>query len=67
MTEPGFFDVDERLAALSAAGGPLERLGAAVLMFKVLVLQALYSLSDDAAEFQIRDRLVYALSWAEPR
>jgi len=31
----------------------------AVLMFKVLVLQALYSLSDDACEFQIRDRLSF--------
>src|ERR1043166_4465101 len=30
-----------------------------VLMFKVLVLQALYSLSDDAAEFQVRDRLSF--------
>lgn len=30
-----------------------------VLMFKVLVLQALYGLSDDQAEFQIRDRLSF--------
>ena len=30
-----------------------------VLMFKVLVLQALYSLSDDQAEFQVRDRLSF--------
>ena len=81
----GFFDLDERYAALSAAGDPLERLTAvvdfgvfrddldaalsrserakggrppydAVLMFKVLVLQALYSLSDDQAQFQILDR-----------
>ena len=88
MVQPGFFDVDERLAALSAAGDPLERLSTVVdfelfrrvldgvlarsdrsrggrppydpvLMFKVLVLQALYSLSDDAAEFQIRDRLSF--------
>ena len=28
-------------------------------MFKVLVLQALYNLSDDQAEFQIRDRLSF--------
>jgi IS5 family transposase len=28
--QPGFFDVDERHAALSAAGDPLERLGAVV-------------------------------------
>jgi IS5 family transposase len=88
MAQRGFFDVDERLAALSAAGDPLERLNAvvdfevfrlvldaalsrsdrsrggrppydAVLMFKVLVLQALYCLSDDACEFQIRDRLSF--------
>jgi IS5 family transposase len=30
-----------------------------VLMFKVLILQALYSLSDGQAEFQIRDRLSF--------
>ena len=28
----------------------------AVLMFKIMVLQALYGLSDDQAEFQIQDR-----------
>ncbi len=70
MTQPKFFDVDDRLAALSAAGDPLTAvvdfalfrpvLGGAlvrsdrgrgglspydgVLMFRVLVLQALYSL-----------------------
>ena len=86
--QPGFFDVDERYAALSAAGDPLERLSAvvdfeifrpvleaalrrsdrsrggrppydAVLMFRILVLQALYSLSDEQAEFQLRDRLSF--------
>ena len=31
----------------------------AVLMFKILVLQALYSLSDDQAEFVIQDRLSF--------
>jgi IS5 family transposase len=31
----------------------------AVLMFKVSILQALYGLSDDAAEFQILDRLSF--------
>ena len=30
-----------------------------VLMFKILVLQALYNLSDDQIEFQIRDRLSF--------
>ncbi len=29
------------------------------MMFKILVLQALYNLSDDQAEFQIRDRLSF--------
>jgi transposase len=86
--QPGFFDVDERCAALSAAGDPLERLAAvldfeifrplldaaparsdrsrsgrpfydAVLMFRILVLQALYSLSDEQAEMQLRDWLSF--------
>jgi len=30
-----------------------------IVMFKVLILQALYNLSDDAAEYQIRDRLSF--------
>jgi transposase len=30
-----------------------------VMMFKILVLQALYLLSDDATEFQINDRLSF--------
>lgn len=86
--QPGFFDRDERYAALSAAGDPLERLLAvvdfelfrgdldaalarsdrarggrppydAVLMFKVLVVQTLYTLSDDQTEYQLRDRLSF--------
>lgn len=84
----GFFDTDERLQWLSAAGDPLERLAAvvdfelfrpeldaalsrsdrakggrppydAVLMFRILVLQTLYTLSDDQAEYQLRDRLSF--------
>ena len=37
----------------------------AVMMFKILVLQALYSLSDDQAEFQVLDRLSFMrfLGW----
>ena len=31
----------------------------AVIMFKIMVLQALYGLSDDQAEFQIQDRLSF--------
>lgn len=86
--QAGFFDADERLAWLSKAGDPLDRLASvvefelfrpeleaalqrserakggrppydAVLMFKVLVLQTLYTLSDDQTEYQIRDRLSF--------
>ena len=84
----GLFDLDERYAALSKAGDPLERLAAAVdfgvfraeldaalrrsdrakggrppfdavLMFKVLILEALYGLSDEQAEFQVMDRRTF--------
>ena len=84
----GFFDLDERYRALSAAGDALERLARAVdfelfrpeletalarsdrarggrppydavLMFKVLVLQTLYTLSDDQTEYQLHDRLSF--------
>jgi transposase, IS5 family len=86
--QPGFFDVEDRYAALSEIGDPLERLATAidfetfryrlekalkrtdgskggrpaydcVMMFKILVLQALYGLSDDQAEFMIGDRLSF--------
>lgn len=86
--QAGFFDLDERYRALSAAGDPLERLAAivdferfrpeldaalqrsdrskggrppfdAVRMFKVLVLQTLYTLSDEQTEYQLRDRLSF--------
>src|ERR687898_584820 len=86
--QPGFFDLDRRYGALTAAGDPLERLALvvefalfrpeldaalersdrakggrppydAVLMFKVLILQTLYTLSDDQTEYQIRDRLSF--------
>jgi transposase, IS5 family len=86
--QPGFFDQDERLQALSAAGDPLQRLATVidfevfradldtampradrskggrppydpVLMFKVLVLQTLYTWSDDQTEYQLKDRLSF--------
>jgi transposase, IS5 family len=86
--QAGFFDLDERYRALSAAGDALERLARAVdfelfraeleqalqrsdrarggrppydsvLMFKILVLQTLYTLSDDQTEYQLRDRLSF--------
>jgi transposase, IS5 family len=85
---PGFFDVDERLAELSAKGDDLERLNAlidfelfrgaleaavergdrskggrppfdCVLMFKILILQAMHSLSDERCEYLIKDRLSF--------
>ena len=85
---PGFFDVDERLADLSAKGDDLERVKALVdfeifrpaleaavpradrskggrppfdhvLMFKVLILQAMHSLSDERCEYLIKDRLSF--------
>ena len=91
MGQPGFFDLDKRLEAISAKGDPLETLKAlipfesfraeieavvrlapeerksnagrkpfdAVLMFKVLVLQTLYNLSDEQVEYQIRDRISF--------
>ena len=91
MTQLGFFDVDRRLAALSAKGDPLEAIGALVpwedfradieavvltpedarksnagrkpidtiVMFRMLVLQSLYNLSDEQVEFQVRDRLSF--------
>ena len=86
--QPGFFDGDERLKALSTAGDPLERLSLVVdfevfrgelevalsrsdrsrggrppydpvLMFKILVLQTLYTLSDEQTEYQLKDRLSF--------
>ena len=39
----------------SAGRKPLD----AVLMFKMLVLSALYNLSDDQIEYQVRDRLSF--------
>ena len=86
--QPGFFDVEARLQALSAKGDPLERLAATVdfelfrpelkaalqrsdrtkggrppydpvLMFRILVLQTLYTLSDEQTEYQLKDRLSF--------
>ena len=88
VSQPGFFDLSDRYAALSAAGDPLERLASVVvfevfrgpliaalrrsargrggrptfdpvMMFKILVLQALYSPSDEATEFQIKNKLSF--------
>ena len=45
----------QEAVAFVAAGPPLD----AVIMFKVLVLQALYGLAEEQTEFQIRDRLSF--------
>lgn len=86
--EPGLFDVDERLAELTAKGDDLERVKALVdfemfrsalevavpradrskggrpafdpvFMFKILILQAMHSLSDERCEYLIKDRLSF--------
>ncbi|WP_131114802.1 IS5 family transposase [Lichenihabitans psoromatis] len=86
--QAGFFDIDERLKAISAKGDDLERLTAIVdfeafrsdfaqavprsdgrkggrppfdhvFMWKVLILQASHSLSDERTEFLIKDRLSF--------
>jgi IS5 family transposase len=88
MFQPGFFDVENRLQALSEFGDPLEKLSSvidfetfrktieqvisfsnkerggrpawdSVLMFKILILQTLYTISDEQLEFQIKDRLSF--------
>jgi hypothetical protein len=86
--QPGFFDMSDRLRALSAKGDELERIAALVdfqqfrpgleqtvprsdgskggrpafdhvLMFKILLLQAMHSLSDERCEYLIKDRLSF--------
>lgn len=89
MTQMGFFDVENRYAALDASHDPLAKINAvvpwetfrsrlenvwrkapderksdagrkpwdAIVMFKAIVLCALYNLSDDQVEYQMRDCL----------
>ena len=91
MSQMGFFDVENRYAALDAKHDPLVKINAlvpwetfrrrlekvwrkpadkrksnagckpwdAVAMFKAIVLCALYNLSDDQVEYQMRDRLSF--------
>lgn len=88
MSQIGLFDLENRLAELSAMGDPLEKLNKAinwshfkpvlnkafrkerksnagrppfdyVMMFKVLVLQTMYNLSDAQTQFQILDRYTF--------
>ena len=88
MIQIGLFDVENKLAELSALGDPLEKLNKAinwnhfkpllnkafrkdrksnagrppydyVMMFKVLVLQTMYNLSDAQVQFQMLDRFTF--------
>ena len=91
MGQPGFFDAERRLSALSKKGDPLEAISAlvpwesfradieevaltpeaekksragrkpldALVLVRMLVLQALYNLSDEQIEYQVRDRLSF--------
>lgn len=51
-------DLEEALGFVKQPKGGRPPYGA-VLMFKMLILQALYNLSDDQAEYQIKDRLSF--------
>ena len=91
MAQMGFFDIENRYAALDAKNDPLVKVNAAVpweafrsrleqvwrkpadkrksnagckpwdaiVMFKAIILCALYNLSDDQVEYQMRDRLSF--------
>jgi IS5 family transposase len=91
MGQLGFFNMDERLAGLSAKGDPLEAIDRllpwenfraaieavvltpaaekkseagrkpidAIVLFRMLILQSLYNLSDEQIEYQVRDRLSF--------
>ena len=91
MAQMGFFDVENRYAALDAKHDPLVKINAvvpweafrsclenvwrqppdkrksnagckpwdAIVMFKAILLCALYNLSDDQVEYQMRDRLSF--------
>src|SRR6476469_4526207 len=55
MGQFGFFDADKRIAVISAKGEPID----VIVMFRMLVLQSLYNLSDDQIDYQVRDRLSF--------
>ena len=91
MAQLSFLDADNRLAAVSKQGDPLEAIARlvpwedfraeieavvltadndkknsagrnpidALVMFRMLVVQSLYNLSDEQAEYQARDRLSF--------
>lgn len=55
MFRPELMTIREKERKSAAGRKPFD----VVLMFKVLVLQSLYNLGDDALEYQIRDRLSF--------
>ena len=55
LFRPLLEQVHEKERKSAAGRKPLD----AVLMFKVLILQTLYNLGDEAVEYQIRDRLSF--------
>ncbi len=88
MDQPGFFDIDDRLARLSGLGDQLEAFSRAVdfelfrpelekalsysagskgghppfdpvMMFRILVIQTINTLSDERTEYLINDRLSF--------
>ena len=98
MGQMGFFDVENRYAALDARNDPLVKINAvlpweafrsrlesvwrkppderksnagrqpwdAIVMFKAILLCALYNLSDDQGEYPMRDACPSCASWAWP-
>lgn len=55
MFRPALQTIRDKERKSNAGRSPLD----AVMMFKALILQSLYNLSDDALEFQIADRLSF--------
>ena len=64
MGQLGFFDLMGELRTSDATRKSLagRKPWDEVMIFKALVLQALYNLSDDQAEYQLRDRLSFMRS-----
>ena len=61
---PDLERIDQKVRKSAAGCKPTCR----VLMFKLLILQRLYGLSDERLEYQVRDRLsLYTVSGARPR
>jgi len=56
---PDLKRIDQKVRKSAAGCKPTCR----VLMFKLLILQRLYGLSDERLEYQVRDRLSGPLEW----